>query len=749
MRKNKKVTMISLAMAGMLAVATAVTGLFSGIGVKNTSAATVTVGTPAHDATLPAVLSNEEFYRLLYVNDVERRNDVALEFQAYGYESDEIEYLKNGLALQGKANMGLLALNTVTGFLAKNNADSFLPSVSTVGKLVKAFNTATSVYQVNINNAEMFNQLSGQLEDVYGALSKDIATQTDLLQKDLTNKTTYLADTFKQQEYADTLKAFNTTAFFEREGEIQKSVGYYRWKQLLLDKYNTLQARMETNASDSLVREAYDLLYEIAAQESVLFEYMLGGTYASGEDVSIQEILYQYNLLRWQNESDYDLDQGIADCIEFSEELYNTYLFSQVCLTVCYQYQADEVSKTMGETEKFQNMSYYLFNDTANPIVVAEKLLPFAQNPTKNTEILAKELCNYFSRVLNLEQVYFYDYSNYSSKMIYNEITTTNTHKSTVVKTAAGEQKDYYRSINDSVRKGYKLYLSTVPTALTQNLGLDFSFRTSDESKATVTKDGTVSVVGDSGHFTVEYLANGTPLYSMTFTIGADNGYFSGGLGTTESPYVIATEADLKTLAGNSSYWNKHFRLYKDITLSASVGQIGSHSTPFTGTFVGKGYSIKNVTNRALFGKNDGVIEDLTLENANVTTGQQSNPIYIAGGIVEWNNGTVRNCRILNSKVDASYTPSSNDINAGDGYYNSVSIFVGGICGVNYGTVTGCEVRGCTVKGYIKNPSANGGGAPDSVNGYVGGLIGVSTGGLVVDGLAVNNTVDLKIAARS
>ena len=754
MRKNKKVTIISLAIAGMLAVATAFTGLFSGTGVKNTAAATVTVGTPAHDAALSVALSSEEFYRLLYVNDVEQRNDVALAFQASGYDAEDIEYLKNGLDLRGKANIGLLVLNTVTSALAKKSPGSFIASASTVGKIVKTFNTMSSVYQINMNNEEMFNKLSGELEDVYGAISKDIANQTDLLQKDLTNKTTYLADTFKQQAYAETLTEFNTKAFKERVGTIQNDVGYYRWKELLLNKYSTLQSRMSTNASSTLIQEAYDLLYEIATQNTVLYDYMLGGTYSSGEDVSIQEILYRYNLLRWKNESGYAIEQGIADCIEFTEELYNTYLFSQTCLAFCYQYQAESVGETMGETDIFENMSYYLFNykdapDKSSPVVFSETLMPFLRDPLGKAEQLSKELCNYFVRILNLEQVYGYSYGSYATKKIYNEISTVASYNSTVVNTQVGEQAGYYRSINDNVKKGSTLYLSSIPTALTQNLEAELSFQSSDESKATVNADGSVTVVGTSGAFTVSLLANGAAIYTMEFTIGGTGNLFSGGLGTAESPYLIATEADLKTLAQNSSCWSKCYEMYNDITLTSSIGQIGSYSTPFTGSFDGNGYSIKNVTSRALFAQNDGFIEDLTLEGSNVTTGYAIYASLYTGGLVEYNNGTIKNCRFLNGTVDISHTPSMATLNSpSGGYYTNVSVWIGGIAGLNHGTVSGCEVRGSTIKGYEKNPIAEGGGAPSDVGGYVGALVGCCSG-KTLDGLAANNTVYMAIHAVS
>ncbi|MEN6386500.1 MAG: hypothetical protein ABFD79_15080, partial [Phycisphaerales bacterium] len=45
---------------------------------------------------------------------------------------------------------------------------------------------------------------------------------------------------------------------------------------------------------------------------------------------------------------------------------------------------------------------------------------------------------------------------------------------------------------------------------------------------------------------------------------------YSGGTGTSDNPYLIATSADLNSIGFNSSDWNKSFKLISDINMSAS-----------------------------------------------------------------------------------------------------------------------------------------------------------------------------------
>jgi hypothetical protein len=83
---------------------------------------------------------------------------------------------------------------------------------------------------------------------------------------------------------------------------------------------------------------------------------------------------------------------------------------------------------------------------------------------------------------------------------------------------------------------------------------------------------------------------------------------YSGGSGTTASPYKIATRADLLTMSATPSDWGKKFMLTADIDLSGVVftraviapdtdnATDWFQGTIFSGVFDGNGHLIRNLT---------------------------------------------------------------------------------------------------------------------------------------------------------
>ena len=133
---------------------------------------------------------------------------------------------------------------------------------------------------------------------------------------------------------------------------------------------------------------------------------------------------------------------------------------------------------------------------------------------------------------------------------------------------------------------------------------------------------------------------------------------FSRGSGREGDPYQIATIdqfnniRDNSTESGGNNYLDDHFVLKNDLDFEGYVYDdpvkgwlpIGNQSAPFTGSFNGKGFVIKNLLiNRpeeefiGLFGKieTSGNINLLGIENANIS-GKSS-----VGGITGWNTGSI------------------------------------------------------------------------------------------------------------
>ncbi len=178
-------------------------------------------------------------------------------------------------------------------------------------------------------------------------------------------------------------------------------------------------------------------------------------------------------------------------------------------------------------------------------------------------------------------------------------------------------------------------------------------------------------------------------------------------------PYEIHSAADLAGLAqlvnGIDSPWiwdrvdpvdfaGKTITLMTDIDLGANGASglewpmIGDDdSNPFRGSFNGNGHTISNVLVdnnydgiikmprvAGLFGVNEGIIQNLTVQNGYfLGVGHLrlpiNNDIDCAGAIVGINNGTIENCAAIQVSPEVRYNH-----------------YAGSICGQNNGTVTGC-----------------------------------------------------------
>nr|MCR5578774.1 hypothetical protein [Prevotella sp.] len=199
----------------------------------------------------------------------------------------------------------------------------------------------------------------------------------------------------------------------------------------------------------------------------------------------------------------------------------------------------------------------------------------------------------------------------------------------------------------------------------------------------------------------VSLLQGSVDYLSLAAAVGTQ--MFSGGDGSTNSPYLISSPTDLKDLAryvnsGLLTTNGKFFKLTQDINGSklTSFEPIGyptkdyPYAPNFEGTFDGGGKKIYNITYNtdvitstsqnsngiALFGTCQGaVVKRLTLENCKLGGG------YCNGAIAEFFDGTLEDCTI------SSCTIESNGRNGGlAGYVWTSSI------------IKNCSVINCTIK---------------------------------------------------
>ena len=155
---------------------------------------------------------------------------------------------------------------------------------------------------------------------------------------------------------------------------------------------------------------------------------------------------------------------------------------------------------------------------------------------------------------------------------------------------------------------------------------------------------------------------------------------FSGGSGTVSDPYLISNATDFT----NINYaLGKSFRQTCDISLARlSVTPISE----FTGTYDGQGYKISGYTLTStaqrvgLFAYNKGTIKNIVLENVTIKANVASNRNLFCGGIVAYNyaSGIIENCSVSGSIYGT--IPTGN-----------LEEYVGGIAGLNLGTVKDCQ----------------------------------------------------------
>ncbi len=213
---------------------------------------------------------------------------------------------------------------------------------------------------------------------------------------------------------------------------------------------------------------------------------------------------------------------------------------------------------------------------------------------------------------------------------------------------------------------------------------------------------------------------------------------YSGGSGTAQDPYQIATAADLMTLGETSADYDKHFILAADVDLDPYLpGRkvfdkaviaprsgddiVNPPGTDFTGSFDGKGHAIKNLTISGgpggylgLFGqvRNGGRIRNVCLENADIAGANGSSCL---GSLVGANyEGIIDSCYTIGRVV------------GGEG-----SEAIGGLVGHNQGTITCCCALGSVFAG--KNSKCTGG-----LVGWNGGQITQCYANVAIFGLDIS-----------
>lgn len=237
---------------------------------------------------------------------------------------------------------------------------------------------------------------------------------------------------------------------------------------------------------------------------------------------------------------------------------------------------------------------------------------------------------------------------------------------------------------------------------------------------------------------------DGIDLGDLNFTISDKNSGFSGGDGSANNPYLILNYSDFELLAssGSSNYWdsNKHYKLMADIDCQRkTLPCIGNSNKPFEGVFDGNFFTIHNYrvnasstsgTSIGLFGTNNGTIKNLTVtedygtQSAFSFDGSASSFLYNTGAVAGANNGTIENVHVENIDISIKYDnkPSGVDL-------STVELTMGGITGLNKGTIRDCSVNNSRF--YLSAKSFQ--------KVHCGGLIGINDAATTIDKCSASN----------
>ena len=256
--------------------------------------------------------------------------------------------------------------------------------------------------------------------------------------------------------------------------------------------------------------------------------------------------------------------------------------------------------------------------------------------------------------------------------------------------------------------------------------------------------------------------ANGTETASGTGTFALNNGAAvtlsgaSPNLSIAGQTYTVinslgaqgsTTGTDLQGINGNTS---GHYVLGSDINASATSGwNSGAGFTPigsFSGVFNGLGHSIDNLLINSsgniigMFTKTPGG----TIANVGLLGGSVRGGTYRVGGLVGINYGTVTNSYVTGSVTGSKYAGGLAGANRGtiSNSYSTATISAfqtsGGLVGANYGTIRNSYATGAVTASYRLGGLVGGNFSTGTISGShaTGAVTGSST---VVGGLAGAN----------
>lgn len=205
--------------------------------------------------------------------------------------------------------------------------------------------------------------------------------------------------------------------------------------------------------------------------------------------------------------------------------------------------------------------------------------------------------------------------------------------------------------------------------------------------------------------------------------------------------YSIATRTDLSSISSNLS---GTYRLIADIDLENFEWVPIGYSSPFAGSFDGDGHTISNLKiwnalyyYNGLFGRNNGTIKNINLENVNINLGGVT-PLCV-GSFVGSNAGLITNLEARSGTITHDLSSGMTGYTGGIVAYHSINTTLDDL--TNRVSVTGISSSGVGgIAGYAALSSGNLSMSNlynfaniSNTTDYVGGIIGRSSASLIDD----------------
>ncbi len=371
-----------------------------------------------------------------------------------------------------------------------------------------------------------------------------------------------------------------------------------------------------------------------------------------------------------------------------------------------------------------------------NPMVPLWDLLPISSKYNEARQVLLSKYLELCSKATT-------SYSESNRDVIISDRTNSDTRKNEYDPEVSGYT--YFKNADGKYISSYVGINSTNKVSANSMISIDYNASALANQKVewkVVTGGSCISKVVDpkTGVFEVSPLAakgntfsigcfvNDVNVGTYKFTISKSS--FSGGDGSKDNPYLIATASDFQAFAKSTSL-SSHFELVDDIDLTnTSIQVIGSSTSPFSGVFDGGYHTIKGFHYNSndskdvgLFGYNTGTIKNLTLVGGSESSHKEvssydGSTVRNIGVLCGYNAGTIDNVTVKHFNVNVFN--NNKDLET-----ETINIAAGALAGYNTGLVKSSSAVDCEVFAkQIEKPNPDKSGLTRTTS--VGGLIGHS-----------------------